>query len=465
LSEVFTWVVLRGIFPQNFREQILIHIRSLSSSNGSATVYADRGGILSLYENCWILLLMIEFISCEACLNDQSNCLRRLIGRPAFVLILSLFTGIATCSWAQQIQPHVSNPANAAFADLELPDAPLAQGPSPSTVQPVTAASQIGDAHTGSEAGLGTVHGVVVDRDQAVYEGVQVILTQAGSAGLALAPERSVTTDSNGRFTFANVPPGAFEITASSSGFTTQKISGVVHPGENYAVPDIVLPVSTTTSEVQVTASRFEVAQEQLKEEEQQRVFGAIPNFYVVYAPNAPPLNSRQKFNLAWRSSIDPFSFLASAGAAGIEQADDQFKGYGQGTKGYAKRFGANYADDFLGNMIGGAILPSLLKQDPRYFYKGTGTIRSRSLYAIANAVICKGDNGHWQFNYSGIVGSLASAGISNIYYPASDRNGFSLTIENTLTGIGFSAVGNLFQEFLVRKLTPKVPNYGASKP
>jgi hypothetical protein len=105
--------------------------------------------------------------------------------------------------------------------------------------------------------------------------------------------------------------------------------------------------------------------------------------------------------------------------------------------------------------MIGGAILPSLLKQDPRYFYKGTGSTRSRILYALANAVICKGDNGHWQANYSGILGALAAGGISNLYYPASSRNGAGLTFENTLIGIGGSAVGNLFQEFLVRKLTP----------
>ena len=111
--------------------------------------------------------------------------------------------------------------------------------------------------------------------------------------------------------------------------------------------------------------------------------------------------------------------------------------------------------------MIGGAILPSLLKQDPRYFYKGTGSTRSRILYALANAVICKGDNGHWQFDYSGILGALAAGGISNLYYPASSRNRAGLTFENTLIGIGGSAVGNLFQEFLIRKLTP----HAQSKP
>jgi hypothetical protein len=194
-------------------------------------------------------------------------------------------------------------------------------------------------------------------------------------------------------------------------------------------------------------------------------VLGVIPNFYVEYAPNAAPLNSRQKFSLAWRSSIDPFTFLASAAFAGVEQADNSFSGYGQGAQGYAKRFGANYADGFTSNMIGGAILPSLLKQDPRYFYKGTGTIRSRAFYAIAMTVVSKGDNGNWQPNYSGIIGGLAAGGISNLYYPASNRDGATLTFENALIGLAGGAVQNLLQEFVIRKLTPKVPKYSPSNP
>ena len=94
-------------------------------------------------------------------------------------------------------------------------------------------------------------------------------------------------------------------------------------------------------------------------------------------------------------------TWLVVGAFAGVEQAGNTFAGYGQGAQGYGKRFGANYADGLSDTMIGGAILPSLFKQDPRYFYKGTGTIRSRAMYAIANAVICKGDNGRWQPNYS----------------------------------------------------------------
>jgi hypothetical protein len=181
--------------------------------------------------------------------------------------------------------------------------------------------------------------------------------------------------------------------------------------------------------------------------------------------PNAPPLTSKQNFNLAWRSSIDPVTFLAVGVFAGIEQADDSFSGYGQGAQGYAKRYGAGFTDSFTSTMIGGAILPAWWKQDPRYFYKGTGTVRSRALYAITMAVLCKGDNGRRQVNYSGIVGGLASGAISNLYYPAGDRDGAGLTFENALIGTGLTAVGNLFQEFVIRRLTPKVPNYAAGIP
>ena len=150
---------------------------------------------------------------------------------------------------------------------------------------------------------------------------------------------------------------------------------------------------------------------------------------------------------------------------AGLQQAQNDFSGYGQGTQGYAKRYGASYANVVSGTFLGSAILPSLLKQDPRYFYKGTGTRRSRILYALANAVICKGDNGHWQANYSNILGNFAAGGISNLYYPAEDRNGAGLTFENGLIGIGATGAANLFQEFVVKKLSRNGTNHAPPNP
>src|SRR5208282_4988429 len=122
-------------------------------------------------------------------------------------------------------------------------------------------------------------------------------------------------------------------------------------------------------------------------------------------------------------------------------------------------------ADFLAGTYIGSAILPSILKQDPRYFYKGTGTKRSRILYALANAVICKGDNGHWQANYSAIIGSLAAGGISNLYYPAKNRDGAELTFENALISIGATAAANILQEFVVKKFTPSASAREPNKP
>jgi hypothetical protein len=305
----------------------------------------------------------------------------------------------------------------------------------------------------------GSIHGIVVDWDGTACEGAHITLAQAG------LDTRSAISAGDGRFTFSDVTGGSFQLTVSSSGFATQVVDGVMHAGESYQMAPVRLLIATAASEVRVTATRQEIAQEQFKEEEDQRLLGFIPNFYVSYVPNAPPLTPKQKFHLAWRSSIDPITFLSVGFFAGIEQAGNDYSGFGQGAQGYAKRYGAGYADAFIGTMLSGAVLPSLLKQDPRYFYKGTGSKRSRALYAIANAVICKGDNGHWQLNYSAITASLAAGGISNFYYPAANRNGVSLTFENAGIGFASSAVENLFQEFLLRKLTPRVPDYGSSKP
>lgn len=306
----------------------------------------------------------------------------------------------------------------------------------------------------------GTISGTVVDQSGAVVPGAQVSLE-----GENPSVKQQALSGADGQFSFPNVAAGPFHLTITSAGFAVQTTSGILHPGEVATVSQIVLAIAENVTEVQVGVSQVEVAEEQMKVEEKQRVLGAIPNFYVSYVPNAAPLNSKQKFKLAARTVVDPFTLAVVAGTAGVQQAQNHFQGYGQGAQGYAKRFGAVYADTVTSTFIGGAILPSLLKQDPRYFYKGTGSAPSRFLYAIANAVICKGDNGRWQPNYSGILGSLAAGGISNLYYPANDREGAELTFENAGIGVGTTAVTNLLQEFLIRKLTPKPRNHDPAKP
>jgi hypothetical protein len=395
---------------------------------------------------------MVKQIRHDADLVSREGSLHPFSQSRGWAAALFLFVALSTHVFAQV---PLSGPAPPA---ANLPNAPQSQIPQTQT-QPQTQSSSTQPPQPDTSA---SIRGVVVDRDGAVYEGVHITLTQPPPN---TGPEKIATSDSNGRFKFSGVPAGVFQLTASSNGFITQTVTGVLHPGESYEAPSIVLPFASTSSEVQVTASRFEVAEEQLHEEEQQRVLGVIPNFYVVYAPNAAPLTARQKFHLAWKSLIDPVSIGIDLVSAGVQQADDDYDGFGQGTEGYAKRFGAAYGTDAIGTMLGAAILPSLLHQDPRYFYKGTGTKRSRALYAIAASVICKSDKGRWQPNYSTILGGLAAGGIANLYYPEKDRNGVEISFENALVSIGGTAVENLFQEFVVRKLTPRLPNYRPSKP
>ena len=340
------------------------------------------------------------------------------------LLVLGAWLVAAACTWAQTATPQPAQGAN-----------------------PATPAS-------------GSIHGVVASDDGTVYEGALVELELSRADDPTTATRQ---TDSGGAFSFANLPPGAFKLTISSNGFATQSISGELHAGEAFDARTIVLPVAAAASVVRVSAgSQAEIAQEQLNLEEQQRVLGVFPNYYVSYDPNAVALTTRQKYQLAWKTSIDPVTFLMVGAVAGFEQASNTFAGYGQGAQGYGKRFGANYADTFVDTMLSGAVLPAVFKQDPRYFYKGTGSVSSRAMYAIANAVICKGDNGHWQANYSGILGGLAAGGISNLYYPRSDRSDLDVTFVNALVGTAEGAVQNLFQEFVVRRLTPRLPNYAA---
>jgi hypothetical protein len=348
-----------------------------------------------------------------------------------------------------------------------LPACALAQSQEP----PPTSGAESGQAGApaadASARGLlskpqsfGSIHGSVVDSTGAFIVGACAKLTRDDPS-----QNQEVSSDDDGQFFFANITPGLFQLVITLPGFATQTISGILSSGEVYTVPQTTLSIATATAEVRVVPKVVEVAEDEIKEQEKQRVLGVIPNFYVSYISNAAPLSPKQKFELAWKTSVDPVTFGLNGAIAGIQQAQNDFSGYGQGAQGYAKRYGASYANLTIGTFIGGAILPSLFKQDPRYFYKGTGSTRSRILYAIANSVICKGDNKRWQANYSGILGGLAAGGISNLYYPSQDRNGAALTFENALIGIGESAAANILQEFVVRRLTPNASKGQQAQP
>jgi Carboxypeptidase regulatory-like domain len=308
---------------------------------------------------------------------------------------------------------------------------------------------------------LGHVTGTVLDSTGAAVAGARVKLTHEGQSS-----SQEAVSGNDGQFSFSDVAPGTFQLTITAQGFSAQVSSGILHPGEFCVVPQIQLAIATAVTEVHVgPLTTVELAEEQIRIEEKQRVFGVIPNFYVTYIPDAAPLTPKQKFKLAWKSTVDPVTFGLTGAVAGVQQAQNDFSGYGQGAAGYGRRFGAAYGNEVSSTFIGGAILPSLLKQDPRYFYKGSGSVRSRVLYAMANAVICKGDNGHWQPNYSGVLGDLAAGGISNAYYPAKNRDDAALTFENTLIGIGTTAAVNIIQEFIIPRFTPNLPNHQANQP
>jgi len=295
----------------------------------------------------------------------------------------------------------------------------------------------------------GIIVGTVVDVHNDAIPGATVTLE-----GPVIRDSRTLVSNDNGFFEFKDLDPGtAYHVTISAPGFanwTSPEI--MLTPGQYVIVNGTKLQVAMAVTTVTVGYSAEEVATEQVKIEEQQRIFGIIPNFYVSYDQNAAPLTTKLKFELAAKVSFDPVTFIGVGIAAGAEQAGNH-PNYPQGWKGFAERYGAAYTNGFTDIMIGGAILPSLLHQDPRYFYQGTGTNKSRVLHALTTPFVTRGDYGQRQPNYSTIGGDLASAAISNAYYPASNR-GVGLFLGNFLIATGQRAAANLAQEFILRRLT-----------
>lgn len=290
----------------------------------------------------------------------------------------------------------------------------------------------------------GTISGRIVDDTGAAIAGARV----------TLSPGTEVLSRESGQFFFSKVSPGPYRLTVSAAGFADQALSGVLDSGEVSSLPPIRLTLALDAVAVDVTSTRVELAQRQINEQVQQRLFGVLPNFFVTYHADAVPLTARQKFELSWKARVDPVQFGLVGIIAGIQHARNDYRGFGQGAEGYARRYAATYGNVLTRSLITQVVLPSLFKQDPRYFYKGTGSTKSRMGYAISRAVIKKGDNGRWQPNYSGILGSLASGGLSHLYYPAEHRKGARLTFENAAIGIGGAAARHLAQEFLFKRVT-----------
>src|SRR5207302_8005424 len=214
---------------------------------------------------------------------------------------------------------------------------------------------------TAADTKTGTILGTVVDTTDDPIPGANVILQ--GPAGDRLT---AITKDDGG-FAFDQAPAGAaYQITVTAEGFAESNSSITVGPGENKTLPEIKLRILAVQRAVTVSYSSKEIAAQQLKAEEHQRVFGFIPNVYVVYEPHPEPLTTRMKFELAYKDLTHSVFFARTAALAGVEQAAG-LRNYPQNTRGYGERLGTGLADGATEGLIGNAVLPSLLHQDPRY--------------------------------------------------------------------------------------------------
>ena len=321
--------------------------------------------------------------------------------------------------------------------------AALSQAQQPKTQSPQTA----------------TITGTVLDATGSTVPKATVTLQ-----GPTLNDHRSLVTGDDGFFKFEGVNSGTpVRILVSASGLTDWTSNEIVlQPEQSFIVTGIRLTVPLVQQSVNAV-SQEQIAIEQVKVQEQQRVLGVIPNFFVTYEKNAAPLTPKLKFQLALKALTDPVTIVGFGLNAGIYQATD-YPSYGQGAAAYGQRLGATFAGGYTKILLGDAVFPSLLHQDPRYHYQGTGTTKSRLLHAMSTPFITRGDDGRREVNYSNILGDLAAGGIANAYYPSQDR-GIGLVVRSTLVGVGGRMAFGIVQEFVLRKLTStpsQKPNLGS---
>jgi hypothetical protein len=311
------------------------------------------------------------------------------------------------------------------------------------------AAQQQGDRDAASAA---SVSGTVQDPSGAAVAGAHVVLNTPDGPLV-----RTLTSGATGEFLFTRVLPDVYVVTVDAPGFapfTTARFA--VSSPRVHALPPFVLSIADMASSVVVRPTEM-VAAEQIKAAEKQRLFGVVPNFYVSYIPDAAPMTSRQKLSLAARHTFDWTSFAGAIAAAAIEQAGNVHEGYGDGGSGYAKRWAATFARERSQDLLSHYLFASLFHQDPRYFYQGTGTKRSRLYHALSTAFVARADSGKVMPNYAYLLGDVGAAAISNAYYPRDDR-GVGLILTNAAIGVAGRAVQGVVQEFVAKRVTKNVP-------
>jgi len=248
---------------------------------------------------------------------------------------------------------------------------------------------------------------------------------------------------------------GAFaqnRVTSESNYIRTQ--GDFSETGRLYAL----LPQAPSQVKAQQDAQTKAEQEKKVEEKEQsERTLGVVPRFGTTDRMDAPPLKTSQKFRLFAKTAFDPVIVVIAAAQAGVSQADNQFKQYGQGAEGYGKRFGAAYADQVSSGFFRNFLYPTIFKQDPRYFRLGHGGFVHRFGYSLAQGVVCHTDSGGRAFNISNVLGAFTSGGLSNVYYPSNDR-GFALTMSRSALAVAYAAGGNLLSEFWpdIRRKRPK---------
>ena len=298
----------------------------------------------------------------------------------------------------------------------------------------------------------GSIQGSVTDSSGVPILGA--VVTVRGAEGRI----HTTVTDGQGAFRISSVGLGDYSLRISAAGlsdWTAPNVPASVTPESNTV--RAVLQVAPQVTTVTVGAAPEKVAAEQLNRELEQRALGVFPNYYVTYERHPAPLSPKQKLHLGLSTLLDPASVAAVGIAAGIQQEKNSYYQYGQGSEGYAKRFGAAYAKTASNILITSVLANSVLHQDPRYFYSGQGTKAQRAWYAIKSAFRAKGDNGKWQPPYSGLIGSIAAAEISQAYLPGS-RTQYTLLGRNLMFRFTALVGLNLFQELLLKELTHHAP-------
>jgi hypothetical protein len=298
----------------------------------------------------------------------------------------------------------------------------------------------------------GSIQGKVTDSSGAPILGAVVKIDAADGTS------RVTATDMEGAFQLSSLAPGNYSVRISASGLSDWAASDVSPSSSaDSRLLLAVMQVATEVTTVTVGLSPEDLAAEQLKHETQQRVLGVLPNYFVAYENNAAPLSPKQKLNLSFKTLIDPATFGAVGLTAGIQQIKNSYWQFGQGSEGYAKRFGAAYGSAATNLLITSVLADSVLHQDPRYFYSGQGTKKQRAWYAIKSAFRARGDNGKWQPPYAGLAGAIGGAEISDLYYPGS-RTQYTLLGRSLMFHFAGLIGLNLSEELFLKRFTSHTP-------